>query len=193
MKLADGYAHEVTSTGSRRLFLRDGAAALSAGAVALLAGADALAASMPINPARDTAILNGAMSHEYLAIAAYEAGLRSGLLGRDLGGVASRFQAHHKTHCVTLAEIIRKIGGEPAAMKSQSDYEAHLRADTLASQDDILSLAVRLELAAISAYMGVIPALDHTDLAKVVARIAADEAAHYSALAGALAGARRAG
>ena len=61
-----------------------------------------------------------------------------------------------------------------------------LKAPTLKSQADVLNLATRLELGAANAYIGVIPALGSKDLAKVAARLAADETMHYTALLGAL-------
>jgi rubrerythrin len=50
------------------------------------------------------------------------------------------------------------------------------------------SLAARLELGAINAYLGVIPALASKDLAKVAARLAADETLHFTMLTNALGG-----
>lgn len=187
MNLAVGEAKHHASPRDRRAFLRGcSSATLSLGAVALLAGADALAATSPVNPPRDVAILNVAMSAEYLAIAAYDYCARCGLLGRDLAGIAHRFQAHHRTHCGVLVDLIRKMGGQPMAMGAQADYESQLKVQVLTRQDQVLAMAIRLELSAINAYMNAIPALDHTDLARVVGRIAADEAAHYSALSSAL-------
>ena len=42
------------------------------------------------------------------------------------------------------------------------------------------------ELGATNAYLGVIPAFEHRDLAKVAGRLAADETMHYTALVSAL-------
>jgi rubrerythrin len=61
-----------------------------------------------------------------------------------------------------------------------------LKAATLKSQADVLNLAARLELGATNAYLGVIPAFENRDLAKVAGRLAADETMHYTALISAL-------
>ena len=54
------------------------------------------------------------------------------------------------------------------------------------NQNDVLALAARLELGATNAYLGVIPAFESRDLAKVAGRLAADETMHYTALTSAL-------
>ena len=46
----------------------------------------------------------------------------------------------------------------------------------------MLSFAAALELGAANAYLGVIPALKDPQLAKIAARLAADEAAHWALL-----------
>ena len=50
------------------------------------------------------------------------------------------------------------MGGTPVAEKKIDDYAKALKADTLKNQGDVLDLAARLELGAINAYLGVIPA-----------------------------------
>jgi rubrerythrin len=72
-----------------------------------------------------------------------------------------------------------------AEMKLEA-YAESLKANTLKSQADVLSLAARLELGATNAYLGVIPAFGNGDLAKVAGRLAADEAMHYTVLTQAL-------
>ena len=61
-----------------------------------------------------------------------------------------------------------------------------MKADTLRNQADVLDLAARLELGAVNAYLGVIPALGNKDLGKVAARLAADETMHFTILTSAL-------
>jgi rubrerythrin len=58
---------------------------------------------------------------------------------------------------------------------------------SLKSQTDVLKLATRLERGAANAYLGVIPSFGDKALAQVAARLAADEAMHWTALSGALA------
>jgi rubrerythrin len=163
---------------SRRNFMgRTGG--LSAVAVAMLAGKDVLAQGMSGDTSKDVGILNVALGLEHEAINAYQLGAGSGLLQKPVLDVAIRFQADHKVHRDALIGTIQKLGGTPVMEKTLDDYAKALRADTLHSQGDVLDLAARLELGAINAYLGVIPAFGNRDLAKVAGRLAADETMHY--------------
>ncbi|HEX6705193.1 MAG TPA: ferritin-like domain-containing protein [Albitalea sp.] len=170
----------------RRGFLGGSAATLSAGMVALLGGAPALARAAGMDPAKDVGILNVALGLEHEAINAYQLGAGSGLLQKPVLDVALLFQSHHKAHRDALIATIEKLGGKPVAEKAVADYARALRAETLKSQGDVLELAARLELGATNAYLGVIPAFGDSALAKVAARLAADETMHWTALSGAL-------
>ena len=171
----------------RRGFL-SGTAKLSAVAVAMLAGKEVLAASHAGAPmdSKDVDILNVALGLEWEGINAYTLGAKSGLLEKPVLDTAVRFQADHKEHADTLAGAIRKMGGKPVEPKSLNDYARALKADTLKSQADVLSLAARLELGATNAYLGVIPAFKSPALAQVAARLAADEVMHWTILNSAL-------
>jgi rubrerythrin len=171
---------------ARRSFL--GKAALSAAAVALLAGKDVLAASHAGGQmaSQDVNILNVALGLEHEAINAYQLGARSGLLQKPLLDVAVRFQSDHKEHRDALIGAIREMGGTPVAEKSLAEYARALKADTLRTQTDVLELAARLELGATNAYLGVIPSFKDAALAKVAARLAADETLHWTLLNNAL-------
>jgi rubrerythrin len=171
---------------SRRSFV--GGAALSAAAIALLAGRDALAASHTGGQtmSQDVNILNVALGLEHEGINAYTLGAQSGLLQKPVLDVAVRFQADHKEHAETLIGAIRKMGGKPVEPKSLADYAKALKADTLKTQNDVLELAARLELGATNAYLGVLPSFHDKGLAKVAARLAADETMHWTLLNNAL-------
>jgi len=173
----------VSIVSGRRSFLAT--TTLSAAAVALLAGRDVLAAShtgAKMDAGADVNILNVALGLEHEGIAAYQLGAQSGLLQKPVLDVATRFQADHKEHRDTLAGAIRKLGGKPVEEKPLADYAKALKADTLKSQNDILELASRLELGATNAYLGVIPSFKDAQLAKVAARLAADETMHWTLL-----------
>ena len=158
---------------------------LSAAAVAMLAGratpAHAQTASMA-----DVEILNVALGLEHEAIGAYELGAKSGLLQKPALDVAVLFQSHHKGHRDALAGAIANLGGKAVESKSLEDYARALNAAMLKNQADVLTLATRLELGAANAYLGVIPAFKDARLGQVAARLAADEAMHWTALSGAL-------
>ncbi|MFN4121084.1 ferritin-like domain-containing protein [Acidovorax sp.] len=170
---------------SRRSFIAT-SGSLSAVAVALLAGKDALAQGMAADTSKDVQILNVALGLEHEAINAYQLGAGSGLLQKPVLDVALAFQGHHKAHRDALIATIQKLGGMPVLEKKMDEYAAALNASTLKSQADVLTLAARLELGATNAYLGVIPAFGNKDLAKVAARLAADETMHYTVLTQAL-------
>jgi rubrerythrin len=174
-------------TPGRRGFL-NGTAKLSAVAIALLAGKETLAAGHVAaqSDSKDVDILNVALGLEWEGINAYTLGAKSGLLEKPVLDTAVRFQADHKEHADTLAGAIRKMGGKPVEPKSLDAYAKALKADTLKTQADVLSLAARLELGATNAYLGVIPAFKSPALAQVAARLAADEVMHWTILNSAL-------
>ncbi|MCU0926328.1 MAG: ferritin-like domain-containing protein [Hydrogenophaga sp.] len=175
----------IASPASRRGFMRS-SGTLSAVAVALLAGQDALAQGLTGDMAKDVSILNVALGLEHEAINAYQLGAGSGLLQKPVLDIAVGFQGHHKAHRDALIATIQKMGGTPVAEKRLDDYAKALNAGALKSQADVLDLAARLELGAINAYLGVIPSLGNKDLAKVAARLAADETMHFTVLTSAL-------
>ena len=159
---------------------------LSAVAVAMLAGNEVLAQGMAGDTSKDVSILNVALGLEHEAINAYQLGAGSGLLQKAVLDIAVSFQGHHKSHRDALIATINKLGGKAVAEKSLDEYAKALNAGSLKNQGDVLDLAARLELGAINAYLGVIPAFGSKDLAKVAARLAADETMHYTVLTSAL-------
>jgi rubrerythrin len=175
----------LTAAPSRRSFMGT-SGALSAVAIALLAGKDAMAQGMSGDMSKDVSILNVALGLEHEAINAYQLGAGSGLLQKPVLDVAVSFQGHHKAHRDALIATIQKMGGTPVAEKKLDDYAKALKADTLRNQADVLDLAARLELGAVNAYLGVIPSLGSKDLAKVAARLAADETMHFTVLTNAM-------
>ncbi len=171
----------------RRLLTASGTATLSAAAVTVLAGwAPGPALAQGSDLSKDVQILNVALGLEHEAINAYQLGAKSGLLQKPALDVAILFQAHHKSHRDALIATIEKLGGRPVTEKTLADYARALQADTLKNQGDVLNLAARLEMGAANAYLGVIPSFKDAALAKVAARLAADETMHWTALSAAL-------
>jgi rubrerythrin len=170
----------------RRFFGQSGGLVLSAAAIGLLSGRESLAAT-GANPMKDADILNVALALEHEAINAYQLGAKSGLLTAPVMDVAVLFQSHHKAHRDALVATIEKLGGKPVMELKLDEYAKALKADTLKSQADVLALAARLELGATNAYLSVIPSFGDSALAKVAARLAADETMHWTALSGAMA------
>ena len=166
---------------SRRRALAGSGFMLSAGAVALLGGHDALAAGTKASVAdveTDVRILNTALGAEYEAVAAYQVGAESGLLAKDVLGVAVAFQGHHKEHAAAIAATVRKLGGEAITAKPKYSFPV----DKLKSQADVLRFAASLEKGAISAYLGAVPLFADRALAQVAASILGDEAMHWAVL-----------
>jgi rubrerythrin len=170
---------------ARRSFLGKSGLMLSGAALALLSGHEALAQGASAT-SQDVNILNVALGLEHEGINAYTLGAKSGLLQKPVLDLAVRFQTDHKEHRDTLASAIRKLGGKPVEEKPLAEYAKALKADTLKSQADVLALAARLELGATNAYLGVIPSFKDAQLAKVAARLAADETLHWAILNNAL-------
>ena len=176
----------------RRGLLRgSGITVLSASAVALLAGCEKMAVAQGSgtgngSTANDVGILNTALALENEAISAYQLGAQSGLLQKPVLEVAVLFQTHHKEHRDALIATIRKLGGTPVPAKSDAEVAQALNAAALKNQTDVLRLAQRLEKGAANAYIGVIPSFGDRNLAQVSARLAADEAMHWTVLTQAL-------
>lgn len=135
---------------------------------------------------RPSDILNVALGLEHEAINAFQLGAGSGLLQQPVLDVAVAFQSHHRAHRDALIATIEKLGGKPVMEKKLDDYAKALNAVSLKNQTDVLMLAARLGLGAVNAYLGVIPSFKDNKLGQVAARLAADEAMHYTALTSAL-------
>lgn len=166
---------------ARRRALAVSGAVLSAGAVALLGGRDALAAGKAGKTSgseSDVRILNTALGAEFEAIAAYQVGAKSGLLGSSVLPVALQFQGHHKEHADALAATVRKLGGKP--VEARANYAFPL--EKLKNQSDVVAFAAGLEKGAVSAYLGAVPLFADRALSQVAASILGDEAMHWAVL-----------
>ena len=172
-------------SGRRNFLGTTSKATLSGAAILMLSGREALAQGTASNAASDAAILNVALGLELQAIAAYTIGAQSGLLPKPALDLALYNQGHHKAHRDLLAATVTKLGGTPVAEKPIAEYATALNASSIKTAGDIIDLALRLELGATNAYLGVIPSFKDAQLAKVSGRIAAEECSHYIALLGA--------
>jgi len=164
--------------GARRAFLGRSGLLLSGAAVALLAGDGALAAKSGPTAASDAGILNSALAAELEAVAAYQAGADSGLLGKSALALAVQFQGHHKAHADLLAATVRQLGGRPNEPKAKYGFPV----SALKSEADVLRFAAGLEKGAVSAYLGAVPSFADRKLARAAASILGDEAMHLAVL-----------
>ncbi len=155
-----------------------------AGAVAQAAGNKTKKKKEGASGTADIGILNVALGLEHEAIAAYNAG--AALLTPEVKKLAVLFMGHHKAHRDALVNTITKLSGTPVAAKTAEEYATALKASTLKTEADVLKLAAKLEMGAANAYIGVIPSFADKNLAKVAARLAADETMHWTVLSQAL-------
>ncbi|PKF76819.1 DUF4439 domain-containing protein [Vibrio sp. vnigr-6D03] len=175
---------------NRRGFLKGfGAATLSATALTMMSGCYSAQASYHGQKAlsdnavqSDIVILNTAIEAEQEAVAAYQLGAESQLLGKDLLNVAVQFQGHHKEHIELLASVVTQLGGTPSEPLKQYQFPV----EKLKQPSDVLMFAAQLERGAVSAYAGAIPLFDNRDFSKAAASILADEAMHWAILRNAL-------
>src|SRR3954451_24847719 len=113
---------------NRRDFLRfTGLALGAAGSVGFAACGEENQAEVGVpdpraTPQRDRAILNGALTLENTAVAAYAAGLP--LLRGEVRRAAERFLGQEREHAVALARLVREMGGEPTRPKPPAEYRA---------------------------------------------------------------------
>ena len=126
--------------------------------------------------ADDRAILTVALGLEHEAIAAYQAGAKSGLLAGPALAMAASFLADHERHRDALAGLLARLGGAPVAPKASYSF------GTIATAGDILALAERLEGGAQDAYLASAAKLTRSDVLDAAAGILADEVRHHTAL-----------
>ena len=171
-------------TSRRNLLRKAGAATLSAAGVAALAhvGAPRGALAGTMNAEADSQLLNTALSLEYEGIGAYDLAIGSTLLEAPYEATARLFQSHHEAHAEALANAVRTLGGTPVEPRPLDDYAVALNASALRNQDDIIALALRLERGAAEGYLGLLPSFEDREFSLLVARLAADETMHWTAL-----------
>jgi rubrerythrin len=124
----------------------------------------------------DQAILNVALGLEHEAIAAYEAGAKSGLLTGAVLETAASFLRDHQRHRDAIVALLRRLGGTPVAPKASYDF------GPIATAADVLALAHKLEQGAADAYLANAAKLESAAVLDAAAGILVDEARHATAL-----------
>ncbi|MCS7080583.1 MAG: ferritin-like domain-containing protein [Chloracidobacterium sp.] len=161
----------------RRAALRLG---LAAGVGAALTG---LAAGQRNPRNADAALLNAGLALEHQAIAAYDAGLGTGLLKGEMLELARHFQSQHRAHRDLLTTEIRKLGATPVmALASYTFKDKSGAPIELKTAEEILVFALGLEAGAASAYLGLLPQLASKAMLPVIAGVACDESQHAAAI-----------
>jgi hypothetical protein len=144
---ADGALQEavdrVDRTGhSRSAFLRRGGALLAGGLLAGVLPARAMAAGLPKG---DVAILNYALTLEYLEAAFYAEAVSGGALRGEYARFAKVVREHEQAH----VDALKKTLGRKAVKKPSFDFKG-----TTADQDAFAKTAITLEDAGVEAYQG---------------------------------------
>jgi len=132
--------------------------------------------------AGDVAVLNAMLAIELETLAAYRRAASCGLLVPAAQDLAARCAADHRAHRELLVATIRALGGVPVDAPQAHPDDAV----AFAREADALDLAARCERFAASAYLAMVPALRDRGLAKLAARVAADEAMHWGMVNAAL-------
>jgi hypothetical protein len=180
MALNQLLAQGLTTRYSRRTVLK-GSVALGAGAAALSflggpvfhAGAGAEAAPLD----NDLAILNYALTLEYLEAAAYKAVNDAGVLSGRAATYFKAFGQHEAEHVAALLATIPKLGGTPVALP------AFNFTGVPNNPAEIVKFFQMVEEIGVSAYLGAAGSIKNVDVLEAALSIHAVEAEHASVLA----------
>jgi hypothetical protein len=153
---------------SRRGFLRSSGLAVGGAAVAggLLPGASALAATTPKG---DVAILNFALTLEYLESAFYASALQHAGLTGEHKRLARTVHAHEAAH----VQALKKALGSAAVKRPSFDFGSAVQ-----SQGAFTSTAIVLEDTGVQAYQGQTPFITSNAVFKAAISIHPVEARH---------------
>ena len=158
---------------TRAAFLKK-AAIFGGGVVAAASGAMALPSSALSSTASDIAILNFALTLEYLEATFYTIAEHKAPLKGEAKKFARIVGSHERAHVTALMQTIAKLGGTPVK-KPLFDFRSAWR-----SESAFLATAMALEDTGVSAYNGAGPALTLTPVKAAAASIVAVEAQHAS-------------
>ena len=145
-----------------------GGAALIGGSV-LLGGFPGIANAARPSKKQDIAILNFALTLEYLEANFYKEALAKGALNGDVLATTRIVSAHENTHVRTL----KKVLGRKAVKKPQFDFK-----NTTGDQATFLKTAVVLEDTGVTAYAGQGPRILQKPIVKAALSILTVEARH---------------
>jgi Ferritin-like domain len=162
---------------TRRAFLGAGFAAGGAVALGACGGGDSLKRQLKHDPPlaeTDVALLNHLVDLEYLAVAAYTAGLP--LLKRPASRAAKQFLAQELGHADGISLLVREAGGK--ANKPRQSYDL----GNPRTPADVLRLLHEVETLQIGAYLNAIPRLGPAKLRQLTTQYFANDAQHISIL-----------
>jgi ferritin-like protein len=121
----------------------------------------------------DVAILNFALTLEYLEAAFYRKGLSLGL-SSEVRALAREFGGHEEQHVQAIQATVRKLGGKPVKMPTFSF--------PVKDEKSFLKLAQVLEDTGVGAYDGAAPAIGSKAVLAAAGSIVQIEARHAAAI-----------
>jgi Ferritin-like domain len=160
---------------TRRGFLGAGVAGAGALTLAGCGGGDSLKQQLKADASvaqTDVELLNHLIDLEYLAVAAYTAGLP--LLGPTAYHAAKQFLAQELGHADGLSLLVREAGGK--ANKQRQTYDL----GNPRTPADVLRLLHEVETLQIAAYLSAIPRLGPAKLRTLTTQYFANDAQHIS-------------
>jgi hypothetical protein len=124
--------------------------------------------------AGDLAIVNYALTLEYLESAFYEKVVASGFFTGNIGSLIKGFGAQEKTHVEALKGAVEKLGGTPAANPNGKF--------PITSAGQVASLAYTVENLGASAYLGQAAKIQSPEILATALAIHTVEARHAATL-----------
>jgi rubrerythrin len=179
----------------RRRMLRIGATSVAAAAVLAACGDDdegsgAAATTTTAKPAAagDVRVLQTASSLELVAVATYDHAIKSTLVTTPaVADAAKAFMAQHKDHAEAFEALTKKMGAKPYTDPNPAvTQQLAPRVAALASERDVVALALDLERAAAATYLAAVGTFTDLTLNEVVMSVGGVEARHATVLAGVL-------
>jgi hypothetical protein len=161
---------------TRASFLRRGGAAVAGGVLAGALPATAIAASLPKG---DLAILNYALTLEYLEAAFYAKAKSDGALKGQYANFADVVGQHEQAH----VDALKKTLGSKAVKRPSFDFKG-----TTADQSTFAQTAMTLEDTGVKAYQGAAPSIATPAVLKAAISIHPVEARHASWIASIIGG-----
>jgi rubrerythrin len=123
----------------------------------------------------DVAILNYALTLEYLETAFYEKVVAAGLFKGKVGGLIKSFHQQEASHVAALKAAVMKLGGTPAAMPASKF--------PIESATQVAQLAYTVENLGAAAYLGQAGAIKSPEVLASALAIHSVEARHAATLA----------
>jgi hypothetical protein len=196
---SDAAKRQVLGLPDRRAFLRVGGITVAVSAVVAACGSSdtetlpvtgTLPTSIeggPIEPGQevDVTLLRTAQSIEVLAVDTYQTALDSGLVTTTaLADTIRLFQEQHGEHAGLLAATTRDAGGTPYDEPNSylQDQVVGPVTEVLASEEDVVALAVELENTAAQTYVFAAEVLSAPALRQGIMSIGGVEARHLAVL-----------